>query len=288
MEEKEKTQRASYQTIIEILKGLTGLVIVIYFLGFLVVGSFMMSYGYISLDLLNARYLGAGVLYAFSMLVTLSVCFEVHEKIGFLNRARDKFLYRATKLVGLLFIFVFAVVLSSYLILTDVTLRGRIFFIGWFVMNYFMHLFLAKEFLEEFRHIRLPPSVSVNMLIILEFLVVFLFGIMVYPVVPSSLVGGKPENVKLLLNESTLVESFPFKRDGHYSENLKLLDATDKAYLLLIKVDRKDKLFELDKDFVAGVIYGVKEKRQKADSTSVTGEEATNKKIHQAHNGDGE
>jgi hypothetical protein len=286
-DDEQKEQLTDYKIIADILKGLTGVVIIAYLFGFLVVSLYMLRYHYISHDLIKARYLGAGVFYAFSMGISLAIYFGIQQLFG--PPSKDNYKRGA---LGFIAAGVIVIVPLSYFltlfILKESTLPLIFFrqdvwkeeglFVGWFVLNY----------VAQYPAMSLFPLVRLNALagvylVIIELTSLLLFSLMVYPSVPSSFVGGKPQNVQLFLDDSSFIESLPFNTEGNYSEKLKLLDTTDKSYLLLIKIEGKDKLFELNKDLVKGVIYGVDEKPTKVDTASTSAKERMNNEINQAH-----
>lgn len=260
IERKNQTTWVRLSNLTEMLKALTGLVIVVFFFGLLVVSFRMRQYGYIGVDIVKARYIGAGLLYLFSLSIPLFVCLVIEKGVS-LEKELSRIQRIKLDLAAIVSLVIFGWMLSGLL---HVSTGGVIPFLLWFVANYL----LSGAILEE---VRKPfPSIDQVWPLLYVLLSVWAFAVFVYPYIPSSFAGGKAENVRLMLGASVDTRGLPFQMEEEYTQNLRLLDTNVESYLLLIDYNGKDKLFELDKDLVKGVIYGVQEEPDGADSASVT------------------
>lgn len=242
---------------IEILKGLSGFVFIIYCLGFLITGIHFLKYDYITFGFVKARYASAGMIFVAPLVIAIISTYLL-VRVG---------LYR-TPVIGHLMNFFVAAQLGMVYLLAFDALKMRkpdlAVMLAWFLSWYAYFPYFQLDI--EGESITLKPDSTTAVVLIGS---VGLFAIFVYPMMPATMGGGKPVSVQLVLRDSTRMESLPFDTDSCYSEHLLLFDKTDKSYVLLIDFKGEDKLFELDKDLVNGVVYGVHEEPEEGDSASL-------------------
>lgn len=234
---------------------ISGLLLVTgYVMGFLVVNNYLAGYGVRDIEPLRARYLAAAVPFAALVTLTLFTAAELIAEAtrphGFLtalgSRFRRGWANRAAALVGYgSVVFLSAVTDALVLIGLGVQLPG---FGAYLTLVAFAGaVLLVAGFVRE-REATWRPGLQTNTslaAIVLSVFAVGAYATTIYPLLPTWVGGGKPDDVELAVTESVSAVCVPCRQ----AATLKLIDedstrivvlVTDAAGTRAIEISRSD------------------------------------------------
>lgn len=240
---------------------------IVYFLGFLAVTVSLSRYGVVPASLLRFQYLVAGV-WLLLMPASVVLAGVIYYWLGL--RFRGKLLgFLPWRDLGALLI-VFMAISSLYLtllglfplfakslfnakwyILACIALVGG----GWFSLNRVLTMKASSSTLEESFRIENFANRLTFLAVFGVSLYILLFSTQIYPLIPSTLGGGKPLPVVFLLKSSEPAESVPLERGESPRRSIRyeLLLSTETAYIVKSR-NQNEKAIEFSRDIVLGMI----------------------------------
>jgi hypothetical protein len=237
----------------------------LYFLGFLVVAGHLSQYGVSSFSVLQLQYLIAGF-WSFGPPVGLAFVFLTARKFEE-TAAPDipgrKFNWRrfllATFFTGIPYAIYITLLCSIPGILQNMTwgmgVRLYLFYLAMIDCAQFLRWSWQTPTDKETRwsNRRAVPFYS-TLLVMIALGYVVWFSVRIYPLIPSSLGGGRPLTVAFMESEKRFPDGITAAAtDANRSIPYELLVATDKYYVV-VSPDRNEKSIEVSRDSVAGIV----------------------------------
>lgn len=247
----------------------------VYLVGFLVVVCYLSRYGVSSLEVFQLQYLvaGAWVVVPIAALALMRMASDQFERHAFSQTSEGKPVSWRRRLAvssvsGIPVSFAWGVVIGfggwaglsirtgvlSWIFYIALTFAGSLLWISWKAPGDLKHTWL---------HRRTVPFYGTGLFVIF-FAYVFFFAVKIYPLIPYSLGGGKPLTVVLLLGDKQIPGILAKDASSHLSIPYKLLEATDKAFVVL-PTDPSQESIEFSRAAVLGVEV-LKDSPDKSDS----------------------
>src|SRR5262245_56150992 len=242
-----------------VAKVAVGLSVACYLIGFIVVNTHLNRFGYYSVSLVSAQYLTAGIwALAPLMLGWFFVLFTFKDEVELSIKTQVSIVWLVMIYICPALAFLVLLLLSEQISMLRIGLRWIVMIVvGFFISLPAVAFFRWLTPLESLSKMWALTASLAFIVCVLNLAYLINFSRSLYGEIPGTWGGGRPRVVRILVKsegkEDLTTVGVNFLQGSNVSEQMRLLVATDKEYVLLTRSG--DRLVSIQSDAIQAISY---------------------------------